>query len=306
MTAGTGTRRRSKVPVAPGQLGTAAAVPGMGVVIFLVGGPLVLLVIFSFLTQPASGGGVTWQPTLTAYRDLLFDTDFLGRSSLNTAYLKVLARSLLMATASTAATLALAFPLALWIATRERHRHAALLLLVTIPFWTNLLVRTYAWILLLGHAGLVRQAFGVIGVEAPELLYTPLATMCGLVYTSLPFMVLPIYASLSRFDVRLAEAAYDLGAGRGQVLRRVIIPAARAGILSGLLLVFVPTLGAYIQPMMLGGGRDLLVGSLIANQFGSGRNWPLGSALSIALLLVVVVGLWLGSRRSFRHPVEGS
>jgi spermidine/putrescine transport system permease protein len=250
-----------------------------------------LLVLFSFLSQPASGGGVVWDPTTTAYRSIAVDTDFLGRSTVNWAYLEILGVSVLQALTCTIVCLLLSFPLALWMANQPPRRQAALMLLVTVPFWTNLLVRTYAWVLLLGDGGTVNDVLAGVGLGRQQLLYTPFATTIGLVYTALPFMVLPIYASLERFDFRLAEAAYDLGAHRGTVLRRVVYPAARPGIIAGLLLVFIPTLGAYVQPLMLGGGKELLVGTLIADQFGTARNWPLGSALSVVLMVFVLHGL---------------
>jgi spermidine/putrescine transport system permease protein len=176
-----------------------------------------------------------------------------------------------------------------------------LVLLVTIPFWTNLLVRTYAWILLLNDNGVISSATSAVGLGRLELLNTPIASGIGLVYTFLPFMVLPIYALLERFDFRLAEAAYDLGARRLTVVRRIIYPAARPGIIAGVFLVFIPALGSYVQPALLGGGKSLLVGNLIAAQFGEARNWPFGAALSMLLLAVVLLALLamlLWSRRT--------
>ena len=275
----------------PGELPLLAASPAMVIIVLLVGGPLVLLVIFSFLSQPEFGGGVVWAPSAEAYRRVLLDTDFLGHSSLNLAYLQVLGLSVLQATITTVVCLALAFPMALWIVTLSPKRQSLMLLLVTIPFWTNLLVRTYAWILILNDNGIPRRAITAVGLGEPTLLYTDAAATIGLVYTALPFMVLPIYSALERFDFRLAEAGYDLGARRATVLRRIIYPAARPGVLAGTFMVFIPTLGAYVQPLMLGGGKQLLVGNLIADQFGASRNWPFGSALSVVLMLIVLLGL---------------
>jgi spermidine/putrescine transport system permease protein len=257
--------------------------------------------VFSFLTQPNLGGGVVWKATTTAYRRFLFDTDFLGRTAFDASYLRVFGVSFVQAGVTTVACLLLAFPLALWMANRTPRAQTVLVLLVTIPFWTNLLVRTYAWMLVLNDNGIVNRLSRALGLGGHQLLYTQFASGIGLVYTFLPFMVLPIYATLERFDFRLAEAAYDLGARKPTVIRRVIYPAARVGIVSGVFLVFIPALGSYVQPALLGGGKSLLVGNLIAQQYGEGRNWPFGSALAVILLVFVLVGLLvvaLWSRRT--------
>jgi spermidine/putrescine transport system permease protein len=275
----------------PGQLAAWAAWPGLLTSVLLTGGPLVVVAIFSFLAQPDFGGGVVWTATTKAYEHFFVDTDFLGNSSFNIAYLRVFALSFALAGITTAACLVMGFPLALWMANQSPRVQNVLVLLVTIPFWTNLLVRTYAWLLVLNENGVVNAALARTPIGKLDLLYTPFASAVGLVYTFLPFMVLPVYALLERFDFRLAEAAYDLGATRGIVLRRVIYPAARPGIVAGVFLVFVPALGSYVQPALLGGGKSLLVGNLIAAQYGDARNWPFGSALSMLLLLVLLVVL---------------
>jgi spermidine/putrescine transport system permease protein len=178
-----------------------------------------------------------------------------------------------------------------------------LVLLVTIPFWTNLLVRTYAWMLILNENGIINTFTKGIGIGSFDLLYTPFASQLGLIYTFLPFMVLPIYSSLAGFDFRLAEAAYDLGARKMTVMRRIILPIATPGIVSGLLLVFMPAFGSYVQPVLLGGGKLLLVGNLIAAQFGASRNWPFGATLSVivlVMLLLTLIAIAFYSRKSGR------
>jgi spermidine/putrescine transport system permease protein len=192
------------------------------------------------------------------------------------SYVQVFGISVRQAGLTTLACLVMAFPLALWMTAQTPRRQAVLVLLVTIPFWTNLLVRTYAWMLMLSDNGLVNDTTDALGLGRHTLLNTQFASGVGLAYTFLPFMVLPIYAALERFDVRLAEAAYDLAPLRSMVLRRVVYPAARPGIIAGVFLVFVPALGSYVQPELLGGGKSLLIGNLIAAQFGSARNWPFG------------------------------
>jgi spermidine/putrescine transport system permease protein len=280
-----GRRRR------PGQLPHLLGVPAVITALVMVGGPMVVIVVFSLLAQPELGGGVVWRLSGEAYRRFLFDTDFLGRSEVDWSYVQVFGVSFVQAALTTLGCLLLAFPLALWMTAQSPRRQAVLVLLVTIPFWTNLLVRTYAWMLMLSDNGLVNDVSDAAGLGRHTLLNTQFASGVGLAYTFLPFMVLPIYAALERFDVRLAEAAYDLGASRAMVLRRVIYPAARPGVVAGIFLVFVPALGSYVQPELLGGGKSLLIGNLIAAQYGAARNWPFGSALSVLLMLAVLLGL---------------
>ncbi len=180
----------------------------------------------------------------------------------------------------------------------ERRRNL-LLFLVTVPFWTNLLVRVYAWILLLRNGGLVDAGLQGIGLTDTGLglLYTDNAVIIGLLYTYLPFMVLPIYSSLEKMDWRLVEAAFDLGANRWKALRRVIVPLAMPGIVAGCILVFIPALGSYIIPELLGGGKALMIGNLIQLQFGTAHNWPFGAALSFALLAFVLLAMLIYNLR---------
>jgi spermidine/putrescine transport system permease protein len=189
--------------------------------------------------------------------------------------------------------LALSIPIALWIATRPPKWRTLLVFLVTIPFWTSLLIRTYAFVIILNDNGPINGALTGLGILAEPLpmLYTPFATIVGLVYSFLPFMILPIYASAERFDFRLAEAAYDLGATKAKVLRRIVLPAVRPGIIAGLILVFIPALGSYLAPELLGGGKTSMIANVIAAQFGASRNWPFGAALSVMVLVIVMLAL---------------
>ena len=188
---------------------------------------------------------------------------------------------------------------------------AGLFILLTywgmVPFWTNLLVRVYAWMLLLRNGGLVDGALGVFGVPEGSLglLYSNAAVMIGLLYSFLPFMVLPIYTSLEKLDWRLVEAAFDLGANRWQALKRVILPLALPGMLAGATLVFIPALGNYIIPELLGGGKALMIGNLIQLQFGSGHNWPLGAALAFSLFSLVLLALLFNGLRQRGQEVRG-
>jgi spermidine/putrescine transport system permease protein len=190
-------------------------------------------------------------------------------------------------------TLLVGFPTAYFISTRPERTRELWLLLITIPFWTNLLIRTFAILEIIRNEGLVNGLlirFGLID-KPIQMLFTDGAILTGMVYVYLPLMVLPLYASMDKLDFRLVEAGYDLYATPFQVLRRLIIPLAKPGIVAGSILVFIPALGAYVTPSILGGGKNMMLGNLIELQFGQGRNWPMGSALSITLMMIVMIAL---------------
>ncbi|WP_344981845.1 ABC transporter permease [Streptosporangium fragile] len=283
-------------PARSGRTSRWTVLPGTLLLLALVGGPLVVVVAYSFMSRGMFGVGVAGPFSLDAYTRLLYDTELDGSRAFDPRYLGVFGESVWLAALTTVCCAALAFPMAVWMATRPPRVRALLVFAVTIPFWTNTLVRTYAWMLILNDNGPVSGLAGApIG-----LLYTPFATTVGLVYVSLPFMILPVYASAEKFDFRLAEAAYDLGARRLTVLRRVVYPAVRPGVIAGVVLVFIPSLGAFLQPQLLGGGKSMMVGNLIEQQFGASRNWPLGSAVAVALLaltLLTLMGFALLGRR---------
>ena len=171
------------------------------------------------------------------------------------------------------------FPTAWFIATRPPRSRALWLFLITIPFWTNLLIRTFAINEIIRNEGLLNTHADLAGrhhARRCQMIYTDAAVFVGMTYVYLPLMVLPLFASIDRFDMRLLEAGYDLYASRWQVLRRVILPIVKPGIIAGSILVFVPSLGAYVTPRILGGGKNMMIGNFIELQFGQGRNWPLG------------------------------
>ncbi len=248
--------------------------------------PFAIVLAYSFLSRGPYGG--VEQPSTFENYQRLFDP----------LYLSILLRSFVTAALATALCLVIAFPAALFIARSTRRRNLYLQL-VMLPFWTSFLVRTYAWIFLLRETGLINTALQAIGViHAPlPLLYNQGAVLLGLVYGYVPFMVLPIYATLERLDPSLVEAAADLGARPLTTVFRVIVPLAKPGIVAGSILVFVPCLGAYLTPDLLGGGRTVLVGNLVQNQFTTARDWPFGSAVSIALMAIVTLLLWAFLRR---------
>lgn len=248
--------------------------------------PLAIVLAYSFMTRGVLGG--VEQPwTVESYQRVI-----------DRLYLVVLLRSFVMAAAATALCLVFAFPAALFISRSQKHKNLYLQL-VMLPFWTSFLVRTYAWLFLLRDTGLINTALQKLGmIHNPlPLLYNDGAVLLGLVYGYLPFMVLPIYATLERLDPSLTEAAADLGARPLTTVFRVIVPLSRPGIIAGSVLVFIPCLGAYLTPDLLGGGRTVMIGNLVQNQFTSARDWPFGSAASILLIALVVLLVWAFLRR---------
>ncbi|MGR4001172.1 MAG: ABC transporter permease [Alphaproteobacteria bacterium] len=260
--------------------------------------PIGVIGVYSFMV-PGVYGGVEWDFTVSAYRQFLFEQDlFTDEWTFNGAYLSIYSRSLGQAVVATIACLLIGFPTAYFIATRPAENRTIWLFLVTIPYWVNLLIRTLAVLFLLRDQGPINLFLIKLGLidEPLRLAYTNFAIGFGLVYSYLPFMVLPIYASLERFDFALMEAGYDLYAGRWTILRRILLPVVAPGVIAGSLLVFIPSLGSYIAPDILGGGRNLMIGNLIALQFQGSRNWPFGSAAAMILLTFVLIALFFFAR----------
>jgi len=242
-------------------------------------------------------GGVDWQANwqLQSYVQLFFQEGFDGELELNWVYAQALLRSVFQAGGTTVLCFLFGFPVALWMSSLTPRRRNLMVLLITIPFWTNLLIRNYAWLIILREQGWVAQTLNALFPQAGgiTLLYNDFAVSVGLVYSFLPFMILPIYSTLEKLDWRLVEAAYDLGANRWHALKRIILPLSMPGVIAGSLLVFVPSLGAFSTPAILGGGKTLMIGNLIQQQFGTARNWPLGSSLSFLLLGIMLLSLVL-------------
>lgn len=260
--------------------------------------PLSIAVVYSFL-EPGTYGGVEWVFSTDAYVQFLFERDIFDDTlTFNTAYLQIFGRSFGLAVVTMTGTLILGFPVAYFIAARPADQRNFWLFAITLPFWTNLLIRTYSMLLIVRDEGFVNLVLMKLGVitEPLEMLYTDGAVLAGLIYSYLPFMILPIYASLEKFNFSLLEAGHDLYASRIQVFRYVVIPISRPGIVAGCVLVLIPALGAYITPELLGGGKKLMIGNLIALQFGSGRNWPFGSAAALILMSIVLIALLVSLR----------
>ncbi|MDR6291284.1 MULTISPECIES: ABC transporter permease [Inquilinus] len=257
--------------------------------------PLAIMAVVS-VAQRGEFGGVQWNSfTTDAYVRFFYERDFDDSLIWNPAYAQILLRSVWLSLFTTVLCVVIGFPTALYMAMQPPPRRSLLIFLVTIPFWTNLLVRNYAWILMLRSGGLIDSALQGLGLTTGSLnlMYTETAIAIGLTYSFLPFMVLPIYSSLEKLDFRLVEAAYDLGADKWRALRRIVIPLAMPGVAAGAILVFIPCLGAYVTPDLLGGSKSMMIGNLIQNQFGSSRNWPFGAALSFALLAIVLLAMML-------------
>lgn len=272
---------------------TLLLTPALAVILLLVGAPLGLMAWISLL-QKGGTSGVDWSSatSLANYVRLVWEEDFDGTMIVNTTYLTIFLRSVAQAAVTTFLSLALGLPVALWMAGLSRGKRDIMLLVITIPFWTNLLVRNYAWLIILREDGWTAQAVNALLPFGPvQLLYSDIAVAIGLTYSFLPFMILPLYTVFEKFDWRLLEAAHDLGANRRRALRRVLLPIARPGIIAGCLLVFIPCLGAFVTPALLGGGRTLMLGNIIQMQFGASRNWPFGAALSVVLLAIMLVAM---------------
>ncbi|AEH86511.1 MULTISPECIES: ABC transporter permease [Mesorhizobium] len=280
--------------------------PALLVILFAATGPLLIVLVYSFLT-PGAYGDVKWQFSSDAWTSVLLERDIFDDTlSLAAAHVTIFWRSIKLAVVTTLATLALGFPTAYFMATRSEKTRDLWLFLITIPFWTNLLIRTFAVLQIIRNEGIINTILLKLGiVSAPvQILYTDTAILVGMAYVYLPLMVLPIYASMEKLDFRLVEAGYDLYATRFKVLRKIIFPLVKPGVIAGSILVFIPALGAYVTPSVLGGGKNMMLSNLIELQFGQGRNWPLGSALSITVMIIVMVALLAYVRNAGKSGVR--
>lgn len=282
--------------------GWLLSAPALILLLLAASGPLTIVLVYSFLT-PGEYGNVVWDFSWDGWRGILFTRDiFEGTLVLADAHLTIFWRSVSLSILTTIITFAVGFPTAWFIATRPPKQRAMWLFLITIPFWTNLLIRTFAINEVIRNEGLLNTLLIWAGViDAPiQIVYTDTAVLIGMAYVYLPLMVLPLFAAIDRFDMRLLEAGYDLYASRWQILRRIILPIVKPGIVAGSILVFVPSLGAYVTPRVLGGGKNMMIGNFIELQFTQGRNWPLGAALSMTLLVIVMLALLVYVRAANR------
>lgn len=258
--------------------GLFAALPSYVYLIVFFAIPLVMVFVFSFASRSRTGRAVLEDWNLDSWAGLFDPT-----------VATIAWRSLWLAIVNTLLCLLIGYPFAYWIATRRKAATRNLLLvLVLIPFWSNFLVRTYAWRTLLDTDGLITQIGEATGLWG-QLLFSAPAVFIGLLYGYLPFMVLPLYAAIERIDWSYVEAARDLYASGADAFRKVTLPLSRPGIIAGSILVFIPSLGAYVTPDILGGARSPLLGNYIVTQFGAARNWPFGSAMSSAILIIMLI-----------------
>ena len=278
--------------------------PAMIVLLLAASGPLLIVLVYSFLT-PGHMGGVNWEFSTEAWFRVFFRRDIFDPDQVtwNYSHLTIFWRSISLSLQTTILCALLGFPTAWFIATRPAHTRAIWLFMITIPFWTNLLIRTFAIQEVIRNSGTINTLLLRLGViDSPiQMMYTDFAILLGMAYVFLPLMVLPLYAAMDKLDFRLVEAGYDLYASRLQVLWHVILPLVKPGFVAGSILVFIPAIGAYVTPRVLGGGRSMMLGNMIALQFGQGRNWPLGAAMAMLLLIIVVTSLVLYLRWANRE-----
>ena len=239
--------------------------------------PFLIVVVYSFATRTRTGGVELGGWNLDSYQRL-------GEEIVR----DVLVRSVVLAIVTTLICLVIAYPFAYFITTRSPAVRNVMLALVMIPFWTNVLVRNYAWRLILANEGPLSNTTDTIGLGPTEILFTQSAVVLGMVYAFLPFMVLPLYASIERIDTSLIEASRDLYGNARQTFTSVIFPLSLPGVVAGSILVFVPSAGASVTPAILGGNKNVLLGSYIVDQFGNARNFPFGASLSVVLMVLML------------------
>jgi spermidine/putrescine transport system permease protein len=258
--------------------GALLALPGFVYLAVFFALPLGIVVVYSFASRSDTGRTVLGNWSIDAYTRLI-----------DPFVLQIAWRSVVLATIATLLCLLVGYPFAYYIATRSARSRAVLLVLVMIPFWSNFLVRTYAWRVILGSDGPVSQLTQLLGLGETRLMFTPTAVMIGLVYGYLPFMILPLYASIERLDFSLVEAGRDLYASGWTAFRRITWPLSRPGVVAGSILVFIPSVGAYVTPEILGGSRTTMLGSFIVRQFLAARDWPFGSSASVVVMIAMLL-----------------
>jgi spermidine/putrescine transport system permease protein len=305
MAAGTSSGRTVSATFAPVRNWLLA--PSWLVIGFFLLIPVILMLVYSFLTKEFRGG-VIWEFSLAAYDQFVFDRGLFGDDppTIEWAYISIFIRSIVQALGATFFCLLIGFPTAFFIATRPARSKAIWLFLVTIPYWVNLLIRTVSMKFMIRETGPVNEALLALGlIDSPlQLINTNFAVQLGLFYSYLPFMVLPIYAAVERYNFALSEAASDLYAPKWTILRRIVIPVVKPGIIAGCILVFVPSLGAFLAPDLLGGAKTFMIGSLIEEQFkGNAGNWPFGAAASMILLSMVLIVLLFYARGQSRGQI---
>ena len=284
------------------QLIALLGAPTVFLLVFFLG-PLLIMLVYSFLT-PGIYGGVDWVFSHLNYGRILgwADTRY---EKFDPVFLSIFARSLRLAALTVITSLIVSYPAAFWISRMAPGKRDFAIFLVTLPFFVSLIVRLFAWVLILRPTGFLNQGLMGVGLtsEPIEFLYTDFAVVLGMTYVFIPFMFLPLYGSIEKLDPAQLEASSDLGATRFQTFRKVVLPATMPGIIGGSIITFIPALGNFIVPSGLGGAKVLMIGNLIEQQFLSARNWPFGSALAMMVMTAVLV-LLIVQLRLVRHGSE--
>ncbi|KJU70838.1 ABC transporter permease [Clostridium baratii] len=243
--------------------------------------PLLMILFFSLTIDTDTG----YQFSLENFQRLM-----------HPLYFKIFGRSLLLAVLSTVVCLLIGYPVAYIISKMPENKRNLVIMLFILPMWMNFLLRTYAWLPILGKNGIVNNFLGIFGIEPIQFLYTNGAIMLGMIYNFLPFMILPIYTVLSKIDTNLINAASDLGANKKQIFAKVIFPLSIPGVISGITMVFMPAVSTFVIPRLLGGGKDMLIGNVIEQQFTTLSDWHFGSALAIMLMILILISMAVMSR----------
>lgn len=266
--------------------------------------PIFIIAAVSVATRGAYGG-FTWDFNLAGYSQILFNEGWTGELEFTPQYLLIIGRTFLLAGATTLICLLFAVPVAYFISRQPANRKALLVYLVTLPFWVSMILRVYAWMIILGKDGTLPSLLEQLGFPAGmSFMFNDGATLTAMVYTAMPLMVLPVFASIEKLDGTLIEASHDLYGDRWVTLRRVILPLTAPGLVAGAILVFVPALGAVLEPTLMGGGKQMMMGSLIQLQFGGGRNWPFGAAIAMTLMALVMLFLIFTALRAARREAR--
>ena len=252
--------------------------------------PLIIIVFFSFTQETASG----YSFTLENFKRVL-----------NSQYVSVFRRSLVLAFQSTVLCLILGYPVAYLISKMKSNRRNILIMLFIVPMWMNFLLRTYAWLPILGKNGVINNFLSAIGLNTINILYTDAAVLLGMVYNFLPFMILPIYTVLIKMDNSLIDAAADLGANKRQIFTRVIFPLSMPGVITGITMVFMPAVSTFVISRLIGGGQYMLLGNLIETQFTTMGDWNFGSALAIFMMIIILISMAIMNKFEGTESMEG-
>lgn len=252
--------------------------------------PLIIIVFFSFTQETASG----YSFTLENFKRVL-----------NSQYISVFKRSLILAFESTVLCLILGYPVAYFISKMKSNKRNILIMLFIVPMWMNFLLRTYAWLPILGKNGVINNFLSAIGLNSINILYTDAAVLLGMVYNFLPFMILPIYTVLIKMDNSLIDAAADLGANKRQIFTKVIFPLSMPGVITGITMVFMPAVSTFVISRLLGGGQYMLLGNLIETQFTTMGDWNFGSALAIFMMIIILISMAIMNKFEGTESMEG-